>query len=446
MKLRHVLIEFFGIMLRPLRFAFPAVTSADLTTLGELMKEVYDPVIQEQQNMEPFTWNEFDEGDEELGGDGWFFETKMGGNQEGIGARAERGDLPVAGHQRWLKGKIYWKNLYGTFELTGQAIEAAKDNVKAFANAKTEEIEGLTRDIMKDMNRQVWGTGHGILAKVSEAGAAAQLIFYVQDGQYLRSNMMIDIFDAAVPATEIQTSLQIASLLADPTPTYPYRVKVTCTSNLLSDGDHADVALGDTVHRENSATAGNVGYELEGLGAIADDGTDVTTYQTISRTTYPLWKGHLLDNSGTGRNLTLDLLQQLEDQIYLASGKRPDWIRMNLGQRRKYFDLVGPDKRYMSGKIDGGYERLDYNGNQLTIDIDHPHGEITGLTKSTIKKYSLRKFGLLDFDGQVLRQVVNKDLWRGHVGTYGNLGCKQPNCNGRLIDLIEPTVDGAWVY
>ena len=117
---------------------------------------------------------------------------------------------------------------------------------------------------------------------------------------------------------------------------------------------------------------------------------------------------------------------------------------MNLGQRRKYFDLVAPDKRYMTGTIDGGYERLDYNGNVLTVDIDHPLGEITMARKEVIRKYELRKFGMLDFDGLTIRMVGNTDVYRGYIGMYANLATKHPSCTLRLIDLQEPT-QGQWV-
>lgn len=438
-------IRLLGLLLRPLSVLLPKAvtpTAADLTTIAGIFKEVYDPVIAEQQNLEASTWKDFEEGDDELGGQGWIFETKMQGNQEGIGSRAEKGTLPSAGFQRWVQGLIYWRNVYGAFEITGQAIEAARNNLVAFANSKTEEIEGLTRDTIKDLNRQFYGSGNGELAAVSAIASDAQKVLYVKVGIYLRTKMMVDVIDTGDGTTRNVDSNQIDTLEAAPDATYPYRVKVTLAENIAT-----ALAVDDHVVREDSVgtTFGTNDYEIEGLAKIIDDGTNYATYLTISRTTYPAWKGHYLDNSGTARNLSLDLMQQLEDKVTVASGRRPDWLRMNLGQRRKYFDLVGPDKRYMSGRIDGGYERLDYNGNQLTVDVDHPPGEITALCKATIKKYFLRKLGLLDFDGLVLRQESGKDNWLGYVGSYLNLGCKRPNCNARLIDLVEPANE-AWVW
>jgi hypothetical protein len=206
------------------------------------------------------------------------------------------------------------------------------------------------------------------------------------------------------------------------------------------DGADATPLVGDTVRRRDNAVAG-VGHEITGIKAIVDDGTVAATFEGITRSTYPLWKGNVLDNAGVQRNLTLDLLQQAEDAVVEMAGMRPDWVRMNFGQRRKFFDLVGGDRRFTSTTFDGGFERLSYNGLTITIDIDHPKNEITLLTKSSIKKYMLRKFGMLDFDGLVLRQVSGYDQWRGYVGMYGNLGSKRPNCNARLTDLVEPTTE-----
>lgn len=416
----------------PLSWVLARVTSADLTTLSELLKQVYDPVIEEQQNLEANTWKEFESGDDKLGGQGWTFETKMGGNQEGIGARAERDNLPDPGRQRYKTGLIYWKLLYGSYELTGPVIEAAKSNLHAFAVARTEEISGLTRDLIKDYNRQIYGDGSGVLATCN--GTDGANTFNVSNGQYLRLNMLIDIWNGNAT---VATARQITAL----TPNSDGTMTVTY------DGADVATANGHVVIRSNSAKlVGGVrtGLEMDGIKKIADDGTVANVYENINRTNFPLFKGHLLANAGTARNLSLDLMQQAEDQVFRASGKRPNWMRMNLGQRRKYFDLVSPDKRYLSGTIDGGYERLDFNGNTLTVDIDHPFGEITMLQKEVIKKYELRRFGMLDFDGLTIRMVPNTDVYRGFIGMYANLGSKHPSCTLRLIDLQEPAAN-QWV-
>jgi len=406
----------------------PAATSADLTTLLGLLKEVYDPMIADQQNLEPFTWREFDENEgDELGGKGWVFDTKQGGNQEGIGARAERGTLPSAGHQRWEQGLVTPKYHYGTFELTGQVILAAQKNIQSFANARTDEMESLTKDVIKDLNRVIYGTGSGVLATAN--GTSSGTTFDVYDGMYLRLNMEVSLWTTT---TEDINNGVIASLVPNADGTMTVDIGVTATG--AADGDVVIRTAGVAASRATE-------YEIEGFGAAIDDGTAVNVYHGINRTTYPLWKSNLLDNSGTNRNISLDLHQQAEDAIVEMGGKRPDWMRMNLGQRRKFFDLVAPDRRFDSTTFEAGFERLSYNGIQVTVDIDHPKNEITYITKAMFKKYTLKPLGILDVDGQTMRQVVTQDLWRGHLGLYANFCTKQPNCHARITDLQEPTTE-----
>jgi hypothetical protein len=438
-RLFHFLFGWLGALL-------PTVTptGSDLTTLSELLKQVYDPVIADQTNTEPFTWNLFGDGTDKLGGQGWFFETKMGGNQEGIGARPEKGALPSAGRQRWKQGLISWKNLYGAFELTGQVIEAAKQNVESFANARTEEIEGLTRDVIKDMNRQVFGNGTGVLANVVNTAFSPANTFFVTDGTNLRLNMLFDVWlttATASPQIPVTNGVghQILGLAYNATTGYT-AVTIDTAGDWTPAANQVLIRAGAGAMVASTATFYK--YEMEGLAAIVDDGVLVDTYLGINRvaaTAWPLWKANVLKNAAVARNLTTDLLQQGEDFVWKYTNKRPDFIRMNTGQRRKFFDLVAPDKRYMTNRIDAGWETLEYNGLELTVDPDCPPGKIYMCSKDTIKKYYLRRFGLMDFDGLTIRQKAGYDIYVGYVGCYGNLGCKHPNANVRIDDLQEPT-------
>jgi len=418
------------------------VTSADITTLSELFKRIYDPMIAEQQNLIAKTWNEFSDGDDELGGEGWFFENKMGGNQEGIGARGERGTLPSAGHQRWKQGVITEKYIYATFELTGPVIERAKTRLRAFASARTDEMRSLTKDLLKDMNRMFYGDGTGKLAAATGAsgGSSGAYTIPIDSWLYVRVNMLIDVWDASNPDTANVTAGKITAI----TPATDGTATITIDSTSIT-----AVAAGDVVIRNAAAEDDGAGdrtaHEMTGIQQIVDDGTIAATFENISRSAYPLFKGHVLDNGGTDRSLSEDLIQRTRDLVERASGGPPDWCRSNTGQRRKYFDLVKPDKRYSGLSLDGGYQRLEYNGLEITIDIDCPFGMMLFLRKDSIKKYILRRLGILDQDGLTIRKKSGQDVWEGVIGTYMNLGSKMPNHNAILKDLEEPEVD-PWTW
>lgn len=410
----------------------PAITSGDRTTLLELMKEVYDPMIAEQQNLTAFTWNEFDENDTDemkLGGKGWVFENNMGGNQEGIGARAERGTLPSAGTQRWKQGTVLPKYHYGTWELTGPMIMSAKKNVEAFANSQTSEMQRLTKDVIKDLNRVVWGSGSGQLGLVKSEEAGATFDVSAADSINFRLNMVVDVWvgvTAVIRDTATGLTIDAMAVQADG----DMRITLSVDKTLVA---------GDMVTRTGARVPAGGDNEILGLKAAIDDGTVMVTYHGVSRTTYPLFKGNVLSNGGTLRNMSLDLHQQAIDACSEMGGEEPDWLRMNQGQRRKFFDLVAPDVRFQPMEFRAGFRRLSYNGIEVTVDIDHPRTEATYVTRKEIKKYTMFPLGILDLDGQTMRQVVNQDLWRGHLGLYGNLATKRPNCHARITDLQEPT-------
>lgn len=72
------------------------------------------------------------------------------------------------------------------------------------------------------------------------------------------------------------------------------------------------------------------------------------TYATIVRGTYAEWAGNVLANGGVARPLTEDLLYQLEQNIFTASGEKPDLILCSPGVARKYAGLFVAEKRVVT--------------------------------------------------------------------------------------------------
>lgn len=63
------------------------------------------------------------------------------------------------------------------------------------------------------------------------------------------------------------------------------------------------------------------------------------TYASIAKATYPEWAGIVLANGGVTRPLTFDLLANLEQLVFVASGREPDAIVTTAGVARKYEGL-----------------------------------------------------------------------------------------------------------
>jgi len=152
----------------------------------------------------------------------------------------------------------------------------------------------------------------------------------------------------------------------------------------------------------------------------------------------------MLGNSGVNRELSIDLMLNAVDVTRIRSGKSVDTIRMGLGQRRKYANLLLPDVRFAPAVLKGGYETLTFSGGdgalEIVVDPLTQPNMIFFEPKGVIQKYELSPLGWGNLDGSQLHQRSNYDEWDAFLRIYTNLGCEQRNCLTLLYDLVEPAL------
>lgn len=104
------------------------------------------------------------------------------------------------------------------------------------------------------------------------------------------------------------------------------------------------------------------------------------SYAGLSKTTYSEWAGNVLANGGTARALSQDLLYNLEQLIFVASGRTPKVIVCSPGVYRKYAGLFESIKRVMVGpdgtvpSFSGGAQELSWKGMPVIRDRSVPAG------------------------------------------------------------------------
>src|ERR1700748_734870 len=82
----------------------------------------------------------------------------------GRGSRKDGGVLPKAGRQSYQDAIVKIKGHFSGIEVTDQSIQASQSNEGAFINILDSESQKCGEDLRKDVNRQVFGEGTGILA------------------------------------------------------------------------------------------------------------------------------------------------------------------------------------------------------------------------------------------------------------------------------------------
>lgn len=106
-------------------------------------------------------------------------------------------------------------------------------------------------------------------------------------------------------------------------------------------------------------------------GALAASGQ----YASIDPATYPEWKTPVLANGGTSRPLTVGILDQAEEQLFLQCGRSPNFIITTAGVRRTYSGLFESVRRVVSDgmgamRMNAGNTELFYQGHPVLRDKD----------------------------------------------------------------------------
>lgn len=431
----------------------------DLTSISAMLKNVYGTGLKNQFADEKTTYNLFPKSDRKPRGLGYVFGTRWA-RAQGVGARRESEMLPDPLAGKYVQGTISPKYIYGTLRMTGPAIEASKGDMAAFVEGLSDSINDIYEAMVVDLNRQACGDGFGLLATLSAASDALTTssttwtITMDNDTGVMRliPGMVVDFFNGtAIDQSAIASRVASIDAVAKTAEmefndgTYKTNHPIIAARSYTVATD--TVASGSFVvrsgAREASHATSNTPVEITGIDGIFDDGTLLATFENITVASYPMWKANILGNSSVNRELTLDLMLQALDVTRTQSGKSVKTMRMGLGQRRKYANLLLPDVRFSPGQLKGGYEVLSFAGGdgsvEMVIDPALSPNKIYCEPEGAIQKYEMTPLGWGKLDQQI-HQRQGYDEWDQFLRVYTNLGCEQRNNLTLIKDLVEPSL------
>lgn len=477
--------------------AYSGSSAALLATYDEALKNMYLPAIQEYLNNDTILAQKIDVNEEDVSGKIAYIENHFG-RSTGIGARGDGGPLPEADYQKFKKSEVPMKYNYGRVTFTGPTIAATRDSRGAYAKVVESEVEGIVKDLMKDINRQLWGTGYGIIARIGGPSIPAAPPYTVQ--KRYRSNVAGgDGFGSTFGSKYIDEWATVDATYGTGGYCYVGTAWSSGCTDILVDGDamkipltgvitehssgvyvtlgttHTDPApsggenAGDYLARvanvasvTSGAAAGAARREIMGIRGIVDDqnvdyaslfdGTDrgfkaagapaADALQGLPVGTFPWFKAQVLTGSGgryaSQRALTPALMQQLFDKVELKAGKDygPDMIITTHAIRREYIDYMEARRRLVNTmSLDGGWTAIDYNGIPFMVDPDAIDGEIYFLTLKDLQMYRMSDYSWMDRDGAVLSRISGYDAYEAVLFRYAELGVNNRQTSGVLCDL-----------
>lgn len=128
------------------------------------------------------------------------------------------------------------------------------------------------------------------------------------------------------------------------------------------------------------------------------------SYAGLSKATHSEWAGNTDGNSNVDRDLTKDLLDEMDQAIYTACGEMPNVIVCSPGVARKYSQLFDDNVRFAppAGELSAaggvrapqggppGFTGYSYKGIPIYRDKDCPAGKLFMLNTDYIELQSLR--------------------------------------------------------
>ena len=237
--------------------------------------------------------------------------------------------------------------------------------------------------------------------------------------RYLQVNDQIDIWDATLTIQRTPAGgVQIAAInISNQTITVNANLTLTAT---------------DVVTRANSVNKEYVGLWL------GSDNSQSVTFQNLSRSTYPILCGNVIDLGGAAP--TEANFQQLMSVIEMYSGEFPNQIWASQSQWDAYVALGQALKRYVNTmKLDRGFQELDYNGVPFIKDPDVPPAAVFMDRDEYVQNGVVTPLSWSEEDGAILKWDAGYAAYKAFMREYGNYVYPRPNALGRLQSCAVPT-------
>ena len=396
------------------------------------LKEFYLPGIRSIMNSEVFLLSQVESNSEDIEGRRAVLSINTGRNS-GVGARAEGGTLPDAGHQGYSEERVPLKYNYGRIQLTGPVIRSMGSDRGSFTRAITSETQGVTRDLRNDVNRQLYGDGSGGIAPLTTSASSATFTLLSPTATQTRQVQIGMKVDVALPAS--------AS-----TPASPSGLKVTAFNTATGVGtfDQAVVqAAGSFLYRAGSGgVVGTDQREVTGLAAqIANSGT----LWNINPANAPDWVSYVDATGGAVQEVNFIKAAQ---EVNVRSGEELDLWVTTAGVQRAYAGTLTGLRRFNEPtQLRGGYKGLDMSNinqgnsgsNSLSMywDKDCPTSTAYGITTRRFQWYKMSDWEFMEEDGAVLSRVSGQDAYEATLFLYAELATDGRNAHAKMTGLTE---------
>ena len=411
-----------------------SATPADIAAVSAVLKEVYPSDELEKQFYDQLNLLDmFEETTEYTDSNGekavLFLRTGRGG---GISARSVGEQLAPPDHRRYSNVEYRYTNHYVQIAVNGPVVARMKSNRTSAIRHIDDEISVSLEDQQRDWVRQLHGAGDAVIAATLPALAtAAQWVplgaanYWAVERGFLYPGQSVDIGTAAAPTSSTGGNPIIA-------------VDATVGAPKIKLANATTVTAGHSVSLAGNRSTDLAQRELNGLGNMFGTGTFAGIDPTVDGNQF--WQSKIQGNSGTGRNLDLDILLG-GLRALRQGGKYPDFLFGDLNQEQRYYKLLQGQVRFAGeGNLEsGGTEGLAFAKIKggFVGDPDCKPGAIHMGRKDAIRRFSAGPCSWQNQTegGSILHWRPDYDQFTARAAKYWQLGLIRRNTLCRIDDL-----------
>lgn len=334
----------------------------------------------------------------------------------GIGAGSETGELPASSGNGYVQFVAELKNLYGKIELSDKSVRASANNIGAFVNLLSDEMEGLVKASAFNLGRMLYGDGTGLLATVASVDGNKVVCDKVNN---LIEGMLVDVHSTS---GKVNTNQVVKIIYVDRT-NKTFHFDKSLFTGTISAGDKLYVQ-------------GSKDFEISGLGKIFD--ASATELYGVKKADYQWLNPYV---STTETEVSDILIQKAIDFLDMNNDSNINFIATSAEVRRAYQEYLGAYRRNVDvTELEGGYKTITHNGIPVVADRFVDADKMYLLNTNDFTLHELCDWKWLEGeDGRILRQNQNYPTYSATLVKYAELICDKP-CGQALISGIKSTV------
>ena len=359
----------------------------------------------------------------------------------GVAALADDGNNVVSsGGRNTSRATVPVEIITGALNISKLTIDASKNSTLAVQNNLTAQTETLTKDFARQVNRQLYNDGVGVVSMVRETGgsvgtgtiAVEAINASVDDG---RTRDHYGTVNGDISPTKYFANDQIIGVgtagAADGTIT-----DVTGTS-IVSGGPTAIVtAANDSIYIQDGSGEGAGTSEILGIRAALSSTTGTNTYAGLARNVV----GWTPQFGSVSEALTFKRMSDTYTALREYADKGDTiLILVNKTPYNKYGELLTSMRREVNTlDLTGGWDGLAFQaGNAkvaVVLDYDVPDGEVIFVNLSTWSLCQVSDVNWMEDpggNGGGLLRLQNTIQYQAVMHWFVNVVCRQPAGNGK---------------